>query len=133
MEINELLDTIPDEGLRAQFRTFINSGDATEEFLTLLDGTPEYQQIVDAAFEAQAQRLERFATRIREMEPTSPTGAGMPGMLPTEFARTVAEAAALASDDLDRFTEKTVNAVPPSQRQRVNSLVSKLSAALAAG
>lgn len=127
MDNASLLDGIEDPALRSQFRTFIDSGDATDAFLDLLDATPEYQKIVDAAFQAQAARLERFAANLREMEPAAATGE--PRQLSSRLAWTVKQAAKLPADALERLAEQTVRAVPPEQRPQVNSVMSKLSEA----
>lgn len=68
MEIETRLAGIEDNAVRAQLRAFIDSGEASDEFLDLLDVTPEYQAIVDAAFEAQAAHLDRFAARLRQAD-----------------------------------------------------------------
>ncbi|HET7234195.1 MAG TPA: hypothetical protein VFJ16_29545 [Longimicrobium sp.] len=131
MSTDALLSGIDDPGLRSQFRRFIESGDATEEFLDMLDASPEYQKIVDAAFEAQAARLERFAANLHELEPASAgASASQAGNLSSRLAWTVKQAAKLPADALERLAEQTARAVPPDQRPHVNSVVAKLSEAL---
>jgi len=128
VDIGRLLDGINDPALRSQFHTFIESGEATDAFLDLLDATPAYQQVADVAFQAQAARLERFAAHLRYAE-TAAAPEGEPSQLSSRLAWTVKQAAKLPADALDLLTEQTVRAVPPEQRPRVNSLVSKLSEA----
>lgn len=70
MEVERLLDPIKNAELRNQFRTFLDTGEASEPFLDLLDSNPEYQNIVEEAFRAQATALERFAARIEAAEQT---------------------------------------------------------------
>lgn len=73
MDYDELLRTVTDPSLRNKFRNFITTGEASDEFLDLLDCTPEYQRIVDRAFREQASELERFAALLNQsrQEPAS--------------------------------------------------------------
>lgn len=68
MEVEKLLAPITNRELRNQFRTFLATGEASEPFLDLLDSKPEYQNIVETAFKAQASALERFAERLETAE-----------------------------------------------------------------
>jgi hypothetical protein len=132
MDMESLLTEISDPGLRDQFQKFVNSGEATDEFLDLLDENPRYQRIIDRAFETQAAKFEQFAASLREVEPALATGMGQPDSLSSEFVRNVREVAKLPTEDLEVFTAKTASAVPANQRERVTSVMSKLSQAMRA-
>lgn len=132
MDLERLLTGIPDQTLRDQFRTFISSGEATDEFLDLLDENPEYQKVVDTAFEAQASKFEQFAAQLREVEPITMPRTQRPDSLSSELARNVSEAARLPREDLEVLAQRTASAVPPNQRESATSVFSKLSQALGA-
>lgn len=68
MNLHEVLAKVPDP-LRIEFLKFIETGEASVEFFTYLDGDREALEAVDAIFERQAQVLEDLASSLRTHEP----------------------------------------------------------------
>lgn len=133
MDSDSLMQRVPTEW-RAEFRTFVNTGEAREEFLDLLDSDPTMQAIAEEAFEMEASRFEQFASRLKELEPVPVHHERAPELLSSELARTVRMAATL-SEAPHVLAEQTANelrhSASPRQREQVSSLVSQLNQALA--
>ncbi len=134
MDPDSLMQRVPPEW-RAEFRTFVNTGEAREEFLDLLDSDPAMQAIAEEAFEMEASRFEQFASRLKELEPVAAHPERAPELLSSELARTVRMAATLSSQEQHVIAEQTANelrhSASPRQRQQVSSLMSQLNQALA--
>lgn len=69
MNIEELAMRVPD-AWRKEFVRFVESGDASDEFLDFLDSDPACQEVVEEAFAQQAAAFERLAAELRVPEPT---------------------------------------------------------------
>ena len=79
MNIKEIANTVGAQW-RGEFIHFVNTGEATPEFLNNIDSNPELQAAVEAAFQVQAKAVEHIARRIEGGEELSP--AKSPGLVP---------------------------------------------------
>lgn len=65
MRLSELLTRV-DSRWHQEFVRFIDSGEASEEFLVELDGNESLQGVVEEAFAAQATALREFARWVKD-------------------------------------------------------------------
>ncbi len=65
MKIESLLDGIA-ENRHKDFIHFVQTGDASPDFLNYLEGEPKAQEAVEKAFTQQAQALEGLASLVKE-------------------------------------------------------------------
>ena len=63
MNIDELVATVEPES-QVPLRVFLNTGEATEEFLDHLDTCEKCQAIADEGFKEQSRKLERLAEAL---------------------------------------------------------------------
>ncbi len=119
-----------------EFRRFVNSGDATDEFLAYLDSSEEGKKAVEQAFNAQADALTGLAGALRSLQ-TESIGTGM--AKPAEAASVkVSEAIEgllqLPPELGKRAVEKAASALgaslPQDQHSRLQAVAQTLSNAL---
>jgi hypothetical protein len=117
-----------------EFRAFLNTGEASEEFLDLLDSDPDMQVLAEEAFESEAARFEQFAAGLQQLESVPAQGGPTAEILSSELARTVRQAATLPADERQRVAEQTAavlrRSASPQQQQQVSSMVSHLNQVL---
>lgn len=129
MTTPDLATRIPSKW-RDQFRLFVETGEASEEFLDFLDANPDCQEIVEAAFAEQAKTFQAFAAQLQRLEPMPAGDAGGSRELSSAFAHTLGRAATLPQDEQDAFARDAAAAVPSSLRRNVSSIFSKFGEAL---
>jgi hypothetical protein len=64
--IDELAVQIEEPAMREEFKRFARTGEATDQFLSYLDGNPKAQDAVEKAFDAQAAALGRLGKAIKD-------------------------------------------------------------------
>lgn len=124
-----LATRIPSEW-RDQFRLFIETGEASEEFLNFLDSSPECQEVVEEAFAEQAKTFQAFAAQLQQLEPVTAGDGSDSHELSSAFAHTIGRAATLSQDEQDAFARNAAAAVPSSLRRNVSSIFLKFGQAL---
>ena len=75
MKLESLLDRIA-QNWRKDFVAFVQTGDASPEFLKYLDNDEQAQSAVEEAFTAQARALEGLAQLVKRSGNPTPEGAG---------------------------------------------------------
>jgi len=135
MKLEEILGAI-DPAWRREFVEFVQSGDASDEFLAYLDSSQEGQAAVEQAFTAQASTLEGFARKLQQLEPLQVGTAATAEYASGQLARSVLQAAELPRAERDLVTFRTADtlrqAVPAERQDRVAAMVSELGRALGA-
>jgi hypothetical protein len=128
MELEPLLDSI---GIKwhQDFIRFVQTGDASPEFLTYLDGDPKAQAAVEAAFTDQARALEGLAKLIKTSNFSTATKAS-----PSEgvsIARSFQRIADLTGDEREEAVSVAAKALAhhaAAQPGKAEALKSALSA-----
>jgi len=102
---------------RNEFRRFVDSGDASDEFLAYLDSSEEGKKAVEQAFNAQADALTGLADALRSLQ--------------TENVGTeVAKPAEVASVKVTEAVEGLLQLPPEQGKQAVENAASALAASL---
>ena len=121
---------------RNEFRRFVDSGDASDEFLAYLDSSEEGKKAVEQAFNAQADALTGLAHALRSLQTEN---VGMEKAKPAEAASVkVTEAVEgllqLPQEQGEQAVEKAARTLGASLRQdqhsRLQAVVQTLSKAL---
>jgi hypothetical protein len=102
---------------RNEFRRFVDSGDASDEFLAYLESSEEGKKAVEQAFNAQADALTGLADALRSLQ-TENVGAE------------VAKPAEAASVKVTEAVEGLLQLPPEEGKQAVEKAASVLGAAL---
>jgi len=117
-----------------EFLSFIETGDASEEFLTYMDRNPSCQQAVEAAFSQQAAAFERLARDLRSAVPEAVLVEAQASALSQHMAQALEQTLELPPAERSRVLERTVSAlareVPQRRRQELKEIVSNLAAAV---
>jgi len=102
---------------RNEFRRFVDSGDASDEFLAYLDSSEEGKKAVEQAFNAQADALTGLADALRSLQTES---------VCTEVAKPAEAASAKVTEAVEDLLQ-----LPPEQgKQAVEKAASTLGASL---
>jgi hypothetical protein len=102
---------------RNEFRRFVDSGDASDEFLAYLDSTEEGKKAVEQAFNAQADALTGLADALRSLQTEN-------------VAAEVAKPAEVASVRMTEAVEGLLQLPPDQGKQAVEKAASALGASL---
>jgi hypothetical protein len=98
MKLETLVGNIG-QNWRRDFIAFVQTGDASPEFLTYLDGSPEAQAAVEQAFTAQARAFEGLAQLVKTSGPTVPETPSTSEGVSTAVARAVERIADLPGEE----------------------------------
>jgi hypothetical protein len=98
MKLATLLGNI-DENWRRDFITFVQTGDASEKFLTYLDNDPQAQAAVEQAFTEQARAFEGLAQLVKSSSSVTPKVASATEGVSAAVARAVEQIAALPGEE----------------------------------
>lgn len=119
---------------RQEFLRFIETGDASEEFLTYMDQDPACQAAVEAAFSEQAAAFESLSRDLRTAAPDASPAKSPSSVLSEHMAQALERTLALPPSERTRVVERTVSTlareVPPRRRQELKEIVSDLAAAV---
>ncbi len=92
---------------RQAFSHFVETGEASKDFLVYLDGDEDAQRAVEIAFKAQAAAFESLADELKK----APAGAGEPEHRRTEDAAFVQSLSARVADTIEKISDL------PAERQ----------------
>ncbi len=118
MNLHEVLAKVP-EPRRIEFLKFIETGEASDEFFTYLNGDREALEAVDAIFERQAQVLEDLASSLRTHDPVqvardalaTPASARTVTAVANDLTRALTHAVVMPEADRRAVVERTVAAI----------------------
>jgi hypothetical protein len=133
MQQEELLAGV-EPGWHQEFLRFIETGDASEEFLTYMDQDPACQAAVEAAFSEQAAAFESLSRDLRTAVPDAALAKARSSVLSEHMAQALERTLALPPSERTKVVERTVSTlvreVPPRRRQELKEIVSDLAAAV---
>jgi hypothetical protein len=104
---------------RDEFRHFVDTGNASDDFLAYLDNSVEGKQAVEAAFNAQADALKGIAEALKNI-PTEPAVAEAvrPVVVASvKVAQAVEELLQLAPEQEEQAVEEAASALRPAVGQ----------------
>lgn len=132
MRLSELLDQVNGKW-HQEFVRFIDSGQASEEFLEHLDRDESLQRAVEEAFAAQAQALQEFARWAKSGEedrPEEPVPAAAAQVVGERLEAALAEAAVLPTEQRREVAGRAAAAAARRHHLEVESLVHEMESAL---
>lgn len=133
MKREELLASV-EPRWHQEFLKFIDTGDASEEFLTYMDQDPSCQAAVETAFSEQAAAFEELSRDLRTAVPDAALAQAQSSLLSEHMAQALEQTLALPPAERTQVVERTVSAlvreVPPRRRQELKEIVSDLAAAV---
>jgi hypothetical protein len=126
VNLHELIEKVPEQW-RVEFLRFVETGNASEDFLAFLDRDVASQEAVDAVFERQAQVLEDLARGLRANDPvraaqsvlSSPATARSVNAVATDLTRALSQTATLpepARREVFAQTEAAIGQVEPKEK-----------------
>lgn len=117
-----------------EFLRFVETGDASEEFLTYMDRTPACQQAVEAVFSEQAAAFETLSRDLRAAIPEGALTETPSSVLSEHMAQALEQTLELSPAERSQVVEQTASAlareVPQRRRQELKAIVSDLAAAV---
>jgi phage-related minor tail protein len=132
MKLENLLDQIPAEH-RSAFAVFLETGEASPEFLDFMDANPECQRVVDIAMTHQASALRGFVQALAQAprgEKTTESIANSASIASDMLAATLGEVLHFSPDVRHRVVEGAVaqlaRAETPGDREEAKKLIEQL-------
>jgi hypothetical protein len=117
-----------------EFLQFVETGDASEEFLTYMDRDPSCQQAVEAVFSEQAAAFESLSRDLRAAIPDEVLVEAQSSVLSEHMAQALGQTLELSPAERSQVVEQTASAlareVPPRKRQELKAIVADLAAAV---
>jgi len=133
MKLEEILERIPPRW-QGQFVEFVQSGEASDEFLAFLDSSREGQAAVEQAFTAQASTLESFAKKLQQLEPMQVGTVAAAEYASGQLVRSVRQAAELPREKRELVTAQAADTlrrvIPADRHSSAAAMVSELGRAL---
>jgi hypothetical protein len=104
---------------------FIDSGDASEEFLFFLDGNPQCQNVVESAFTLVSQDIAATARQLKESGAAERVGHGesMNATFARLFTHMLLTLVSLDGQHREEILRFVRNWLPPQQKHAVLSVV----------
>ena len=135
MTKDELL-RIVDPTWHSEFLNFIETGEASEEFLTYMDQNPSCQRAVEAAFSEQAAAFESFSRDLRATVPAKTLVEAQATAVSHNMAHALEQTLQLPPAERASVLRRAVSAltqeVPKRQREELKEIVSDLERRVAA-
>ena len=135
MKSQEWLDLVHPEW-RLEFETFVETGEASEEFLAYLDRDPACQKAVEAAFTQQAAAFEELSRTLRASVPKKALAETQAFLVSQRMANAVEETLQLPPAERTQVLTRTVSTLtqggPDQRREALRAFVADLEKQVAA-